>query len=72
MTEEKIQSILQESEAKGTGNSIGIGNVKRRLELLYGENCLMISSKHGIGTKMIIQIPINPNQQSIKGELNNA
>ena len=63
--DEKLEEIMRETETKGTGNSIGISNVARRLQLLYGSNCLSIHSKYAIGTIMTLSIPIgNQNAES--------
>ncbi len=68
MTQDKLQSILEQPKASGTGNSIGIGNVMRRLELLYGGGCLSIQSRLGIGTKMTITIPMERMNQAAREE----
>lgn len=64
MTEEKLQKIrhvlngdiLQEREAAGDQNSIGIINIFHRLKLLYQENVSMtINSTPGLGTTVTIR-----------------
>ncbi|MCR2806936.1 sensor histidine kinase [Paenibacillus soyae] len=60
MTEEKIQSILEEHAVESGGHSTGIGfsNVVKRLRLFYGlEDVIDIESGSGRGTKVIMKIP---------------
>ena len=59
MTEENILQILQEDESikKKGHTSIGIVNVNKRIQMIYGKNYgLMIQSALGAGTKMTIHI----------------
>ena len=59
MTEENIMQILNEDESikKKGHTSIGIVNVNKRIQMIYGKNYgLMIQSSLGSGTKMTIHI----------------
>ena len=59
MTEETILQILNEDESikKQGHTSIGIVNVNKRIQMIYGKNYgLMIQSSLGSGTKMTIHI----------------
>ncbi|MCJ8014621.1 sensor histidine kinase [Paenibacillus sp. KQZ6P-2] len=58
--QEQLQELLQQEWSdKETMNSIGIGNVSRRLKLHYGEKygVVMDSSTEGEGTSVCIRIP---------------
>lgn len=60
MTEErlgKIQNALHDENA--SYNSIGIVNVSKRLKLIFGSNAeIIINSMLGVGTSVILKIPI--------------
>ena len=62
MTKEEVQGIrdtLQREE--NLGKHIGLYNIQRRLNLLYGEDYgLKINSVHGEGTTVIVKTPYLP------------
>lgn len=59
MDERLIRQVLQEKTMdRNALNSIGLGNVHRRLQLLYGNACgLTIESTIGVGTTVTVVIP---------------
>lgn len=58
MDEIQLKSLRQQCEEKGSGNSIGLKNVYRRLQLLYGDSCeFRIESCLNRGTKITFRIP---------------
>jgi len=63
MSEEKIEDIFitDRPHAKGSSiRSIGLNNIRERIRNLYGENgSLQIKSSPGLGSRIIIRIPIN-------------
>lgn len=54
----------QAEERHDTRNGIGLVNVRRRLEMIYGENPMEIESVSGEGTKMILRFPLKRSSQS--------
>lgn len=60
MDNSRIQEVLNEQPtAKGKHMSIGLSNVKKRLQLLYGEKAsLQICSKVSEGTTVTITLPV--------------
>lgn len=59
MAEEQIESVLESSPRRGTYSSMGIKNVKERIELNYEAPCgLGIESHLGQGTKMVLLIKV--------------
>lgn len=48
----------QAEERHDTRNGIGLGNVRRRLEMFYGENPMEVESKAGQGTKIWLRFPL--------------
>ncbi len=54
MTEEQLQNIMSESRAGGNG--VGLANINRRLQMLYGTR-LSIQSRPEEGTKVIVTLP---------------
>ncbi|KZL90265.1 sensor histidine kinase [Clostridium magnum] len=55
----KINSISNETKYSGHATGIGVGNVVKRLQLLYHSNdILQIESKVNIGTKVFLKIPV--------------
>jgi sensor histidine kinase YesM len=60
MSKDKVTQILEERQVESEGHSTGIGfsNVVKRLRLFYGfEDVILIESKEGHGTKVILKIP---------------
>lgn len=60
MSKDKVTQILEERLAESEGHSTGIGfsNVVKRLRLFYGfEDVILIESKEGRGTKVVLKIP---------------
>ncbi|MGB5944835.1 sensor histidine kinase [Paenisporosarcina sp.] len=60
MSKDKVTQILEERLVESEGHSTGIGfsNVVKRLRLFYGfEDVILIDSKEGHGTKVILKIP---------------
>jgi two-component system sensor histidine kinase YesM len=71
--QERLNELLeQEWSDNQTINSIGIGNVSRRLKLHYGEKYgVVIDSTEGLGTTVCIRIPAmeqNPVPQAPRKE----
>lgn len=59
MQNERIKDVLYGVHKAGERKSIGLKNVKQRLELFYGqENLLTITSRYGEYTEVRIRIPI--------------
>lgn len=54
MTEEQLEKIMPESRAGGSG--VGLANIQRRLQMLYGTQ-LAIQSHEGEGTKITLILP---------------
>jgi sensor histidine kinase YesM len=58
MTEDKREEILKvDVQQKG----IGLWNINRRIQLLYGVS-LLINSEEGMGTKVMFHIPTTPSK----------
>ena len=76
MTEEKADSLLKEPVAeKGSGNAshtnLGMYAVHKRLQFLYGENYgLMVQSKAGEGTTVILHMPYEEEPQKLYKKYN--
>lgn len=76
MTEEKADSLLKEPVAeKGSGNAshtnLGMYAVHKRLQFLYGENYgLMVQSKAGEGTTVILHLPYEEEPQKLYKKYN--
>ncbi len=59
MDEIQLMQLVKECEERGNGNSIGLKNVYRRLQLLYGSSCKFhIESSCGKGTRVSFRIPV--------------
>lgn len=66
MTEETMSHILREdySMKKSGHTSIGVVNVNRRIQMIYGKNYgLLVQSVLGAGTKITIHIPAREEEQ---------
>jgi sensor histidine kinase YesM len=63
MEEEKIKGFFASADAseEKSHSGIGVRNVIRRLELIYGRNVVEIQSQLGEGTEVRISIPNNLN-----------
>ena len=48
----------QAEERHDTRNGIGLINVRRRLEMLYGENPMEVVSFPGQGTKIVLRLSL--------------
>lgn len=64
MTQEQLErltdSLSRERDKNSKTGGFGLYNVYRRLELRYGDkNSLKITSKRGVGTKVVIRILVN-------------
>ncbi|PHV71626.1 hypothetical protein CS063_03420 [Sporanaerobium hydrogeniformans] len=59
MSKERIQDLLQnDQEIKGEMRSIGVANVRQRIQQIYGaKGNLTIDSVEGVGTQVVIHIP---------------
>jgi two-component system sensor histidine kinase YesM len=57
-----------DTEKIGNNNSIGISNVRERLEIMYKNSSFSINSKIGVGTEVIIEIPM----EELEHESNNS
>jgi len=65
MDKEKMNTIM--SEVKNESVGLGVFNVKKRLELYFNRNDLfVIKSQIGEGTEVIISIPIDGGEDSVK------
>jgi len=65
MDNEKINTLL--SEVKDESIGLGVFNVKKRLELYFNRSDLfVIKSQRGEGTEVIIFIPIDGGEESVK------
>ncbi|MGV8981263.1 sensor histidine kinase [Clostridium sp.] len=65
MDNEKINTLL--NEVKNESNGLGVFNVKKRLELYFSRSDLfIIKSQKGEGTEVIILIPIDGGEDSVK------
>lgn len=65
--EPELLEQLQKGEIveNETGKHIGLWNCRRRLELMYGENCTFhITSRPGEGTQVFIEIPMEVQDES--------
>ena len=65
--EPELLKQLQKGEIveNETGKHIGLWNCRRRLELMYGENCTFhITSQPGEGTQVFIEIPMEVQDES--------
>ncbi|HBC99696.1 MAG TPA: hypothetical protein DC053_10620 [Lachnoclostridium sp.] len=66
MTEETMSHILREdySMKKSGHTSIGVVNVNRRIQMIYGKDYgLLVQSVLGAGTKITIHIPAREEEQ---------
>lgn len=68
MNETKINQVLN----KGMNmNKVGIRNVHERLQLHYGKDYgLQIESEEGIGTEVILVMPVKYEGESINENIN--
>ena len=57
MPEERLTSIMENINDSDTNTNIGISNVMRRLELMFGRNVAEIRSELGHGTEVAIILP---------------
>ena len=59
MTKENLQAVMQDKKLMpGTQRKIGVGNVKNRIQYIYGtEYGLEIKSMLDVGTSVILHIP---------------
>ena len=58
MSKEQVAMLLHASSTSGTGNQIGISNVRDRLAILYPEeNGFEIISEPGYGTHIMLSFP---------------
>jgi len=58
MSKEQVAMLLHASSTSGTGNRIGISNVRDRLAILYPEeNGFEIISERGYGTHIMLSFP---------------
>lgn len=65
MDNEKMNTLL--SEVKNESMGLGVFNVKKRLELYFNRSDLfVINSQRGEGTEVIILIPIDGGEDSVK------
>ena len=65
MDKDKMNTIM--SEVKNESVGLGVFNVKKRLELYFNRNDLfVIKSQIGEGTEVIISIPIDGGEDSVK------
>ena len=59
MEEENLQAVLQDKKlTTGTQRKIGVGNVRNRIQYIYGEEYgLEIKSILDVGTSVILRLP---------------
>ena len=66
MSEERLEEVRKSLlEKEDSGRGIGIGNICRRIHMLYENGKFEIESQVGKGTKVILTIP----QEVVKGEV---
>ena len=66
MSEEKLEEVRRGlGKQENSGRGIGIGNISRRVHMLYGDGKFDIESQEGVGTVVTITIP----QEVVKGEV---
>lgn len=59
MDEDQLKQVIQNYSDKNKKSSIGLSNVYRRLNLLYGEACeFHVTSRAGEGTEVTFRIPV--------------
>lgn len=69
MTEEQVESLLAQCRDIKSAASIGLKNVYRRLQLLYGESCRFeMRSAPDDGTRISFRIPIMNEEEAKKYE----
>ncbi|MBR6570065.1 MAG: histidine kinase, partial [Clostridia bacterium] len=60
MDDEKITEVLQTMRsAEYVDKHISLNNVYRRLTLLYGPECMQVSTRSGCYTRISVRIPVN-------------
>ena len=58
MDEEALAHIFDPKPISQKHNGVGLGNIKRRMQLYYGEQCeFKIESEKGVGTTVKIAVP---------------
>ena len=58
MEPETVKKLLDGEPASGQTHSIGVSNVRKRIEHIYGNGYgIQIFSKSGEGTRVILEIP---------------
>ena len=66
MSKERLEKVRQDLESGAdTTRGIGIGNISRRIHMLYAAGKFEIDSKENQGTVVTITIP----QEVVKGEV---
>lgn len=63
----ELDQRMQESEA--TGKGIGLGNLRRRVAMLYPDGALRIYSKPGRGTVIQLKIPQNVETEGLRNDV---
>lgn len=66
MSQEKVKELLaSDEEIKGKMRTIGVANVSKRIEEIYGDGYgLQIVSEEGVGTRVTVMIPFRRYQGS--------
>ena len=65
MDEEQLQQVILNYSNKSKKSSIGLSNVYRRLNLLYGPACeFHITSALGKGTEVSFRTPVMENHEN--------
>jgi two-component system sensor histidine kinase YesM len=61
MEEETLKNIFANASDRGRFSKVGLNNVNQRIKLYYGsEFGLEIETEPGAGTKVIVNLPVNP------------
>jgi two-component system sensor histidine kinase YesM len=64
MDEQKLNEVLETTHsAEYVDKHISLNNVHRRLTLLYGPNCMNITSRSGCYTRISVRIPVTQNPE---------
>lgn len=64
MTEEELAALQEKiAQSEQTGRSIGLGNISRRVAMLYPDGAMKIESRPGQGTTVRFDLPQTPPQK---------
>ena len=67
MTPEELDALQEKIEqSEQTGKSIGLGNISRRIGMLYPDGAMRICSRPGCGTVIRFEIPQKAEQEAVE------